>query len=175
MKTSWQILTMLATGWLLASCSGHMDSPETSQTQDTDKQIEKKETPQEEASASEKETSASEKETSAIEPTPEQQQAAEKLLSTAELPEEFSDDTQNVLPESLGDEEIIDEGTHATGIPGGRNLRMVQYTPPEEAASTENVRTPRPNRAEQHGFRSPLLPSKLPMDINGKLTSERKD
>lgn len=97
-------------------------------------------------------------------PTPEQQEAAASLLSKgAEAP----------IPEPTAES---GEGTAATlssspaGIPGGTGLRMRRFAPPEEASSAGELPPPAPNTVEQHGLRSPSLPSSLPMDINGKLT-----
>lgn len=105
-----------------------------------------------------------------VTPSEEQQAAAEQMLSETEIEDAESMD---ILPQPVGNEEVLDEvSPHASGIPGRNALRMGQYAPPEEAVSSGNARPPRPNRVEQHGFRSPSLPTKLPMDINGKLTGD---
>ncbi len=104
-------------------------------------------------------------------PTPEQQAAAAKLLATKSR--EASATTHDVLPEPVAQEEVlVDAIPNTSGIPGRNSLRMHRYAPPEEAASAGEAKALTPNRAERHGFRSPVLPTKLPMDINGKLTGE---
>lgn len=105
-----------------------------------------------------------------VTPSEEQQAAAEQLLSETVIEDKVSMD---ILPQPVGNEEVLDEvSPNVSGIPGRNALRMGQYAPPEEAVSSGNARPPRPNRVEQHGFRSPSLPTKLPMDINGKLTGD---
>lgn len=105
-----------------------------------------------------------------VTPSEEQQAAAEQMLSEMVTEESESLD---VLPRPVGNEDVLDEAEpNAAGIPGRNALRMGQYAPPEEAVSSGDARPPRPNRVEQHGFRSPALPTKLPMDINGKLTGD---
>lgn len=104
-------------------------------------------------------------------PTPEQQAAAAKIL--AETPREATASAHDVLPEPVAHEEVlVDAVPNTSGIPGRNSLRMHRYAPPEEAASAGEAKALTPNRAERHGFRSPVLPTKLPMDINGKLTGE---
>lgn len=100
----------------------------------------------------------------APEPTEEQQAAAHALLNQASsdsTPEIANSPTLPSDPVSL---------PNTSGIPGRSGLRLGHFAPPEEAASASDQPTPRPNAAEQHGLRSPLLPTSLPMDINGKLT-----
>lgn len=105
-------------------------------------------------------------------PTPEQQEAAAKLL-TDNKPGEATASAHDVLPEPVAQEEVlVDAVPNTSGIPGRNSLRMHRYAPPEEAASAGEAKALPPNRAERHGFRSPVLPTKLPMDINGKLTGE---
>ena len=107
-----------------------------------------------------------------IAPTPEQQAAAQQILADDAAPAAQSLDT---LPEPVATMEIFDEEAEAStpaSIPGRNALRMRRYAPPEEAVSAGDAQPLRPNRAEQHGFRSPILPTKLPMDIHGKLTGE---
>ena len=95
-------------------------------------------------------------ETSKAEPTPEQQTTARELLNANE-PAELDE-----LPE----EEI----TPAPADLSTGGLRLRRFAPPEEAVS-EGSAEPLPNAAELHGLRSPVLRgTKLPMDINGKLT-----
>lgn len=55
-----------------------------------------------------------------------------------------------------------------TGIPGRSGLRLGRFAPPEEAASTKDANAITPNTAEQRGLRSPALPTKLPLDVNGQ-------
>lgn len=168
----------IATGVAMVSCSSHQEAP-TEATPDVPAKAEAKEKRTQEGEKATAETS-SEEETQAregeqIAPTEEQQAAAEKMLSeSAAL--EADEESLDVLPEPIGNEEVLDDVVpNTSGIPGRNALRMGQYAPPEEAASASSARPPRPNRVEQHGFRSPSLPSKLPMDINGKLTGEGKN
>lgn len=168
----------IATGVAMVSCSSHQESP-TEATPDVPAKAEAKEKRTQEGEKTITETS-SEEETQAregeqIAPTGEQQAAAEKMLSeSAAL--EADEESLDVLPAPIGNEEVLDDVVpNTSGIPGRNALRMGQYAPPEEAASASSARPPRPNRVEQHGFRSPSLPSKLPMDINGKLTGEGKN
>lgn len=93
-------------------------------------------------------------------PTEEQQTAARQLLETA------ADENPAPLPETTADSALPE----ASPIPTSRpTLRLGQFAPPEEAASAGENAAPAPNSVELHGFRSPSLPSSLPMDINGKL------
>ena len=95
-------------------------------------------------------------ETPKAEPTPAQQATAHELLNATEPA------TLDELPE----EEI----TPAPSDLSTGGLRLRRFAPPEEAVS-EGATEPLPNAAELHGLRSPVLRgTKLPMDINGKLT-----
>lgn len=99
-----------------------------------------------------------EKKTADVQPTPAQQAAAHKLLDAAAIPE----------PALV---------TDAAPEPATRNgLRLGRFAPPEEGTDAAETPAPRPNKVELRGLRSPMLPGgKLPMDINGKLTTDNHD
>lgn len=100
-------------------------------------------------------------ETPKAEPTPEQQATARELLNATEPA------TLGELPEEEITPALADLST------GG--LRLRRFAPPEEAVS-EGSAEPLPNAAELHGLRSPVLRgTKLPMDINGKLTPNEEE
>lgn len=99
-----------------------------------------------------------------ITPTQEQQATATELLQQAEV-------TTPVLVQPLfptQEEPTALPTTTGTGIPGRSGLRLGKFAPPEEAASTGEAKAVSPNAAEQHGLRSPALPTKLPLDVNGQ-------
>lgn len=103
--------------------------------------------------------------TKKVEPTPAQQEAAYKLLEGADAP----------IPSP---EVLTPGGDNADFAPAAprRGLRLGHFAPPEEAASSAENTAPRPNAVDLHGLRSPSLPGgQLPMDINGKLTTESHD
>lgn len=112
-----------------------------------------------------------------VTPTPEQQAAAEKLLAESAEKNSASPSTPQAeaLPQTFGNSDVQDMPAPLPSLPGRTALRMGQYAPPEEAASVGEAQSFRPNSAEQHGFRSPMLPASLPMDIHGKLTGEDKN
>lgn len=95
---------------------------------------------------------------SSVRPTPAQEASARRMLDAAEIP----------TPEPLGD---------AAPEPATRNgLRLGRFAPPEEGTDAAETPAPRPNKVELRGLRSPMLPGgKLPMDINGKLTTDNHD
>ena len=181
MKIS-RFMIAIATGLAVVSCSSQMEAPTSEVTelaskaeddgkkeQKSDKERKQKDAEQTDADKSQTDDSE------VVAPTEEQQAAAEKMLIEGDSSAETGE-SLDVLPEPIGNEEVLDDHVpNASGIPGRNALRMGQYAPPEEAASAGNARPPRPNRAEQYGFRSPSLPNKLPMDINGKLTGEGKN
>lgn len=172
MKIS-RFMIAVAAGLAVVSCSSPSESPASAPTDVPPEGVQPREgekggkktgdTPKnnvdEQASAAE-----------AVTPSEEQLAAAEKMLLETGAEEA---ENMDILPEPVGDEEVlVDAVPNTSGIPGRNALRMGQYAPPEEAASSGEARPPRPNRVEQHGFRSPSLPSRLPMDINGKLTRD---
>lgn len=115
-------------------------------------------------------------ETGAVTPTPEQQAAAEKLLAEDTAGSTNAPEEQETTPTQTDNEGTMqDTEVLPPSIPGRNALRMGQYAPPEEAASVNEAASFHPNSAEQHGFRSPMLPTALPMDIHGKLTGEEKN
>lgn len=94
-------------------------------------------------------------------PTEEQQTAARQLLEKA-------GESENIAPAPEQPAEAAPP--EAAPLPISRPaLRLGQFAPPEEAASAGENASPTPNSVELHGFRSPSLPSALPMNINGKL------
>ncbi len=99
-------------------------------------------------------------------PTAEQQEAARQLLAeqanSAPIPE----------PAAATQDEAATLPTGSTAPPSG-SLRMGRIAPLEEAASTAAGAAPGTNSAELRGLRSPKLPSGLPMNIHGKLNSQR--
>lgn len=100
----------------------------------------------------------------AVVPTPAQQAAARRLLETDNIPTPAP--LQNVTPT---DEDFTQ--------PTRNGLRLGRFAPPEEAsASAESPGADRPNSVELRGLRSPSLPAgRLPMDINGKLTTDKRN
>ncbi len=102
----------------------------------------------------------SNKETAApIVPTAEQQAAAMKAISSGgEAP----------IPEPVADT----GGTATTPLPPRGGLRMGGIAPVEDPASSSDAPAHGANQVEMRGLRSPKLPGKLPMDINGKLQEQ---
>lgn len=99
-----------------------------------------------------------------VAPTQEQQTTAAELLQQPEIatpalvqPLFPTQEAPAALPTTTG-----------SGIPGRSGLRLGKFAPPEEAASTGEAKAITPNSAEQHGLRSPALPTKLPLDVNGQ-------
>lgn len=106
-----------------------------------------------------------EKKTSDVQPTPAQQAAAHRMLDAADIPAPSPD------PLTAGS----DDGNF-TPAATRNGLRLGNFAPPEEAASSAENTAPRPNKVELRGLRSPVLNGgSLPMDINGKLTPETHD
>ncbi len=102
-----------------------------------------------------------------VTPTPAQQAAAQKALrETPAIPE----------PSTASDTSLLAPGVGDTPAPTRNGLRLGNFAPPEEAASRAESTTPRPNAVELRGLRSPMLRGgRLPMDINGKLTTDKED
>ena len=101
-----------------------------------------------------------------VSPTPEQQEAARKLLEeqarsqathtrrkTQSTPAEHE-------PESLQKQDMRSV------------LRVRRFAPPEEAISREDDDEPMPNSVELRGLRSPVMKGRLPMNIDGKINKE---
>ncbi len=178
MKNIRQIIASGLVGMLLSACSmQQQQQQQVTPEADVPAAPEPKKKDQPRANAPKKEAlaeeSAAPEGTEAVAPTPEQQAAAEHILSqSADDADDADDAPQGESPAPVAAEEVVETPAPPAGIPGRRALRMGQYAPPEEAASTGAASAPRPNRAEQHGFRSPSLPSGLPMDIHGKLTGQ---
>ena len=76
--------------------------------------------------------------------------------------------TKLTEPEYVTPEPVQLRPDNTSGIPGRSGLRMGHFAPPEEAVSRGDSAAPQPNAVERHGLRSPLLPSTLPMNIEGK-------
>ena len=126
-----------------------------------------------------------------VAPSPEQQEAALRLLAEQgpDIPEPTVQDVsvQGVqagpltmgLPQ-FGDDSAGGIGTAGLGsggsaLPAAPGLRIRNLAPPEEAISTDGRQdAPKPNSAEMKGLRSISLPENLPMDINGKLTTDKR-
>lgn len=106
-----------------------------------------------------------EKKPADVQPTPAQQAAAHRVLDTADIPAPSLD------PLTAGS-----DGGNFTPAATRNGLRLGNFAPPEEAASSAENTAPRPNKVELRGLRSPVLNGgSLPMDINGKLTPETHD
>ncbi len=179
MKKIWQIFALSTVGMLLVACSVQQQQQQQQVVPVDDvpgepepKEKDKPHTPAPPKKKAENANLATET-AEPIAPTPEQQAAAEHLLNTTETQTEPSHEA-SASPEPQAIEETASQASasYPAGIPGRRALRMGQYAPPEEAVSSGEAAAYRPNRAEQHGFRSPVLPSGLPMDIHGKLTGQ---
>lgn len=102
-----------------------------------------------------------------VAPTPAQQAAAQKALrETPSIPE----------PRTESDTSLLTPGVDDAPAPTRNGLRLGNFAPPEEAASRAESTQPRPNAVELRGLRSPMLRGgRLPMDINGKLTTDKED
>ena len=97
-------------------------------------------------------------------PTQQQQAAAAELIKQVETATPVA--TQSILLPTV--EQTAEPAKNSSAIPGRSGLRLGKFAPPEEAASTGERKAVTPNTAEQHGLRSPALPTKLPLDINGQ-------
>lgn len=127
-----------------------------------------------------------------VTPTPEQQEAALKLLAEQgpgdNIPEPSAQDISvqagQIGPLTLGLPQFgaepadglgtttLGDGSVLRAAPG---LRIRNLAPPEEAISTDGApNAPKPNSAEMRGLRPIPLPENLPMDINGKLTKDKR-
>lgn len=106
-----------------------------------------------------------------VAPTPAQQAAAQKALrETPAIPEPRTESATSLLTPG------VDDTPDYTPAPARNGLRLGNFAPPEEAASRAESTTPRPNAVELRGLRSPMLRGgRLPMDINGKLTTDKED
>ena len=118
--------------------------------------------------------SASAETSSAVVPTPEQQASAATIIATQ--PGEQTGAATTAAPKTGADAaptitpytEETPSAYSSTTIPGKSGLRMGRFAPPEEAASAGENANPTPNAAEQRGLRSPKLPRKLPLSIDGQ-------
>lgn len=101
-------------------------------------------------------------------PTQQQQAAAAELIKQVETATPVA--TQSILLPTVEQpiEQTAEPAKNSSAIPGRSGLRLGKFAPPEEAASTGERKAVTPNAAEQHGLRSPALPTKLPLDINGQ-------
>ncbi len=97
-------------------------------------------------------------------PTAEQQEAALRVLRGGDPPQPAPATLGNVPDQPAGS--TVDSGP-ALPPPGG--LRMGGIAPTEDPASSTDAPPHGANQVELHGLRSPKLPDKLPMDIDGKL------
>ncbi len=105
-------------------------------------------------------TAASEAPADAPVPTEAQQQAAQEMLLTGFAP------TDDLVSTAFPDE--VNDAPPA--LPAGK-LRMGSILPQEDPASVGDAPAPTANSVELRGLRSPKMPSKLPMGIDGKLQS----
>lgn len=105
-----------------------------------------------------------------VAPTPAQQAAAQRALrETPSIPEPRTESAAAELTPWVDDVDYAPAPTR-------NGLRLGNFAPPEEAASRAESPTPRPNAVELRGLRSPTLHGgRLPMDINGKLTTDNED
>ena len=99
--------------------------------------------------------------TAAVTPTAEQQATAEATLQESVTEVVATGDTLS-LPTAAPTYQST------STIPGRSGLRMGRFAPPEEAASAGESEAPAPNAAEQRGLRSPKLPRRLPLNIDGQ-------
>lgn len=106
-----------------------------------------------------------------VAPTPAQQAAAQKALrETPSIPEPRTESDTSLLTPG------VDDTPDYAPAPTRNGLRLGNFAPPEEAASRAESTKPRPNAVELRGLRSPMLRGgRLPMDINGKLTTDKED
>lgn len=128
----------------------------------------------------------------AVTPSPEQQEAALKLLAEqgpdVAIPEPAAQDVSvqgtQTGPLTMGLPQFGPDpsgglGTSSLGsgssLPAAPGLRIRNLAPPEEALSADSKQdAPKPNSAEMKGLRPIPLPENLPMDINGKLTTDKR-
>ncbi len=95
-----------------------------------------------------------------IVPTEAQQKAAQEMLLTGFVPTD--DLVSTAFPDAVNDA--------PPALPAGK-LRMGSILPQEDPASVGDAPAPTANTVELRGLRSPKMPSKLPMGIDGKLQS----
>ncbi len=125
-------------------------------------------------------------------PSPEQQEAALKLLAEqgpdVAIPEpakqEISVRDAQTGPLTMGLPQFGPDASEGLGtsslgsgspLPAAPGLRIRNLAPPEEALSADSKQdAPKPNSAEMKGLRPIPLPENLPMDINGKLTTDKR-
>lgn len=103
-----------------------------------------------------------------IAPTPEQQEAARKMLEQEPAPAPRKKAAPAPVPEPAP---VRDE----LQLPGSElrgGLRTRRFAPPEEAISRDDNDAPLPNSVELRGLRSPVMKGRLPMNIDGKIIKE---
>ncbi len=98
-------------------------------------------------------------------PTEEQQLAAQAILPESEKKQPAESQAPIPAPE---EEPTPLADTAPSGFPQG-GLRMGNILPQEDSASATDAPAPAANAAERFGLRSPKMPAKLPMGIDGKL------
>ncbi len=99
-------------------------------------------------------------------PTQEQQQAAIKLTEGVADIDYTPEHVEQLTEAHLNTAEATAPTSPA--LPAG-NLRMGSIIPQEDPASVGDAPAPSANSAERFGLRSPKMPTKLPMGIDGKI------
>ncbi len=104
-------------------------------------------------------------------PTAEQQNAAEQILNETPLtPPAVNEESEPLMQVSPAPENPpAPAAAPATPTLPGGGLRMGSIVPQEEPASVGDAPPPSLNAVELRGLRSPKMPSKLPMSVDGKL------
>ncbi len=107
-----------------------------------------------------------------IQPSVEQRKAAEKLLAEEARAAKPAPAKKPAAPAAAAEPAPAAPTLMASSptLPSG-GLRMGSILPQEDPASTGDAPPPSANAAERFGLRSPKMPSKLPMGIDGKLKS----
>lgn len=123
--------------------------------------------PQPEATASEPEAAASEPEATAA-PSAAQQAAALKMMAQEAAAPEGSKAEQQA-PAATEKKQKEEPKSYQPAPQDMRSvLRVRRFAPPEESTDNDSDE-PLPNSVELRGFRSPVLKSRLPMNIDGKI------
>ncbi len=121
-------------------------------------------------SSNENTTTPTDNAPSPVVPTPEQQAAAMKALEKPSAPTTVSTTTAPVV---VGTTTANDTPAPARPtLPPRGNLRMGIIAPEEDPASSSDAPAHSANLPEMRGLRSPKLPNKLPMNIDGKLQGQ---
>lgn len=103
-----------------------------------------------------------------IAPTPEQQEAARKMLEQEAAPAP----RKKAAPAPVPEPAPVRDELQLPGSELGGGLRTRRFAPPEEAISRDDNDAPLPNSVELRGLRSPVMKGRLPMNIDGKIIKE---